>query len=87
MKIEIELLDDITSYEGQFEAVRKYIKENTIKINTVDFMKIVIAEIPEIKQTIKNTGERIKPECTWREYYVSCKKTKKGMYKFKVWNA
>lgn len=87
MKIEIDLLDEISSYEGQFEVVRQYIKKNTESIDNTKFFGLLTSEIPKIKETKKYTGEKIKPNCSWREYHVSCRKTNKGVYKFKVWNA
>lgn len=87
MKIEVELQDELNTYLGQFDAVDEYIKQNTIKTDKTEFLGINVAEIPVIKETNKNTGTKIKPKSTWHEYFVSCRKTKSGVYKFKVWKA
>lgn len=87
MKIEIELQDEPSTYVSQFNAVDEYIIQNTIKTNKIDFLGITAAIVPEIKETTKNTGVKIKHKLTWNEYFVSCRKTKSGIYKFKVWKA
>lgn len=87
MKIEIELQDEPNTYLGQFDAVDEYIRQNTIKIEDTEFFGITVASVPIIKETNKNTGVKIKPQSTWYEYFVSCRKTKGGIYKFKVWRA
>lgn len=87
MKIEIELLNEPNTYLSQFDAVDEYIRQYTQKVDKTDFLGITVAEIPVIKETFKNTGVKIEPKSTWRKYYVSCRKTKGGVYKFKVWNA
>ena len=87
MKIEIELLNDPISYKAQLLVVDKYIKENTTKVDIIDFMGLPVSTIPTIKETPKNCGVKIEIEESYRRYHVSCKKTKGGIYKFKVWNA
>ena len=87
MKIEIELLDEPTSYKVQMLAVEKYIKENTLKLDKTEFLGLTVAEKPSIKETAKNTGHKIEIEESYRRFHISCKKTKGGIYKFKVWNA
>jgi hypothetical protein len=87
MNIQIELLNEPTTYKMQFLAVDKYIKENTLKLDEFDFLGINVATYPTIKETPKNTGVKIKLEETYREFHVSCKRTKGGTYKFQVWNA
>lgn len=87
MKIEIELLDVPNEYKLQFSAVEKYIKENTLKIEEVDFLGIPVATKPTIRETAKNTGTKVQLEGHWFEYHVSCRRTKSGIYKFKVWRA
>lgn len=87
MKIEVELLDDPVAYKAQLLSVEKYIKDNTIKLEMSDFLGIPIATTPTIRETNKNCGEKIEIEESCRRFHVSCKKTKGGIYKFKVWNA
>lgn len=87
MKIEIELLNDLISYKAQLLVVDKYIKENTIKVDITDFIGLPVSTVPTIKETPKNYGVKIEIEESYRRYHVSCKKTKGGIYKFKVWNA
>lgn len=92
MKIEIDLSNALP-LSGQFEAVDKYIKDNiksTISFNCWgeairdDKNEVVFSTLPILKETKKGTGTRI--ETSYRNYHVSCYKTKGGTYKFKVWN-
>lgn len=87
MKIEIELLDDPIAYKAQLLVVEKYIKENTTKVEVKEFLGIAVATKPTIAETPKNCGVKIEIEESYRRFHVSCKKTKGGIYKFKVWNA
>jgi len=87
MKIEIELQNHPDTYLNQFDAVDEYIKQNTLKVDKTDFLGVTVAEVPLIKETLKNTGVKIQPKSTYRKYHVSCRKTKSGIYKFKVWIA
>lgn len=87
MKVEIELLNESNSYKVQMLAVDRYIKDNTIKVFKTDFLGITVSEEPVIKETNKNCGQKIEIEESYRKFHVSCKKTKGGIYKFKVWNA
>lgn len=84
MKIEIDLMD-ILSLEGQLEAVEKYIRNNSqVELQRGKFCASYPDKI-NIKTTPKNTGEKIKT--TYKNYHVSCHKTKGGTYKFKTWQA
>lgn len=87
MKIEIELLNEVTIYKPQMLAVDKYIINNTIKVEESDFLGIVVSQKPVIKETPENTGLKIELDGYHRSFHVSCRKTKSGVYKFKVWNA
>jgi hypothetical protein len=87
MKIEIELLNEPTTYKAQLLVVEKYIKENTLKLESIDFFGIPVATRPTIKETPKNCGVKIETEESYRKYHVSCRRTKGGIYKFNVWNA
>jgi hypothetical protein len=87
MKIELELLNEPRIFDKQMMVVNKYIEENTIKLETNVFLGITISENPVIRETPKNTGVKIEIENCWRKFHVSCRKTKGGIYKFKVWNA
>lgn len=87
MKIEIELLDEPNSFDIQMSAINKYIKDNTISSEDIEFFGLNIATKVQIKTTAKNTGVKIEQENTWRKFHVSCSRTKGGLYKFKVWNA
>lgn len=81
MKIEIDLMSNGIPYIQQMEAVDNYIKNNTTHTEVVQFLGIDIAKNPQIKETVKNTGEKI------GKFHVSCKRTKGGIYKFNVWQA
>lgn len=87
MKLEIELLNEVSTYKVQMLCVEKYIEENTIKVDEIDFLGIYVAQTPIIKETPKDTGVKINIDLSYRCYHVSCRKTKGGIYKFKVWNA
>lgn len=93
MKIEIDLNNSL-SLRGQMEAVELYIKKytkSTLQYNCWgeairdDKDEIVFDKKPIITQTPKNTGYKIKT--SYRNYHVSCHKTKGGTYKFKTWQA
>lgn len=93
MKIEIELLDIDIPYSAQFEAVDKYIKNNTVKVEEFNYFgetprgrgDLVLYTKKIIAETKNNCGYRI--ELERYRFHVSCKKTKGGTYKFKVWQA
>lgn len=87
MKIEIELLNEPSTYKIQMLAVDKYIKNNTLKTETIDFLGLTISEVPTIKETVKGIGVKVELDKYLRKFHVSCNKTKGGIYKFKVWNA
>jgi hypothetical protein len=94
MKIQIELLDEPSSYDLQFLTVLKYIKENTTSTKDYNYFAepVKVGDLTlfskiEVKETKPNTGVEIDLDGCWRKFHVSCKKTKGGVYKFKVWNA
>lgn len=85
MKIQIELLDEPMLYLSQMKAVDKYIKENTVTIDEIDFFGHVLSKRPRIKETNRNFGTKV--SCDRYTYHISCKKTQGGLYKFQVWKA
>jgi len=94
MKIEIDLLEEPTSYEIQIKAVLQYIKENTIKTENygcfgdiVKVQDVVFFSKIEIKPSKKGLYSLIEIKDVWRKFYIYCNKTQKGTYKFKVKNA
>lgn len=87
MKIELELLNDPISFKSQMLVVAEYIRKNTVKTEVMDFLGIPVSTKVVLKETMKNCGEKIEIEGSYRRYHVSCRRTKGGVYKFKVWNA
>lgn len=85
MKIEINLLNKPSLYHLQLQAVNQYIKNNSNYKENIEFVGIKLGEIVKIKETLKNTGIKIELDKSWVKFYVSCRKTKNGLYKFKVW--
>lgn len=87
MNIRITLFGEPSSYKVQLEAVSEYIKKNTIKVNTTEFLGTTVGYYPLIKETPKGQGEKIQLESTYKKFHISCRKTKGGIYKFNIWNA
>lgn len=77
MKLHLDLHNSLP-LKFQLEAVNIYINKYRYSQTGFD------TEL-NIKPTPKDIGFKI--ETSYGSYHVSCKKTKKGIYKFKVWQA
>lgn len=85
MKIHIELNQN-NNIAAQLSAVNIYIDKYSTKTyekNDFDGLQNVVIRLEETK---KNNGIKIESD-VYKPFHVSCKKTKSGLYKFKVWNA
>jgi len=93
MKIEIDLMDNGIPYYQQMEAVDLYIKGAAVKIDNYDYFAREVVKQGDVtlfsKLTLKTTNkdEGCRVETSHRNFHVSCKRTKGGIYKFKVWQA
>jgi len=93
MKIEIDLLNEPTSYKIQLLAVNKYIQNNITNTEDFNFFgepcnqnDLTLYTKVKLKETPKGTSTIIKLDETYRKFYISCRKTP-TMYKFTVRNA
>jgi len=80
MKIEIDLAHGC-AYILQMEAIDNYIKLNTISEDITDFMGIPVSKYLNIRECYKFAT---KVKAKHKEFYITCRKTKKGLYKFTV---
>jgi len=94
MKIEVDLINEPSSYELQLEIIAQYIKNNTESIENYNCWgeltktnDVTFFSIPKIKETNKNEGVISFLKTGYRKFWLHCKKTPKGIYKFKIRNA
>jgi hypothetical protein len=85
MKIHIELNEN-TNIAAQLSAVNIYIDKYSTKTYEKNDFSGFQDVIIKLEETKKNNGIKIESD-VYTPFHVSCKKTKSGLYKFKVWNA
>jgi hypothetical protein len=78
MKIEINM-DNKLPLKGQLRAVENYMFDKRISESKGFDETLNLQETPE--------GLGLKIETDFGSFYVSCKKTKGGVYKFETWLA
>ena len=97
MKIEINLLNEPSIYDLQLKIVNQYINDNTEYIENYNCFgelitsemenKVIFYSIPKIRETNKDQGVLSFLKGNYRKFWLHCKRTKKGIYKFNLRNA